>query len=679
MNSQIFTGVVSHGRNWPKKHQFLYPVYFYRFDLDELPELDRTLPGFGYNRFSIVRMDDKDYLWRGNQSLKDKIAGVLEKIGYAEPIDRIELITFARYFNIIFRPVSFFLCYNEANLCRLVLAEVHSTFRETHLYVLKDPHALSETLCFETPKAFHVSPFFDMNGKYNIRFKDDGQKMDIAIELYKSECGEKPVFFARLTGQGHPLTPHKLYRTLLKYPFNAMLNMPRIMRQSLTLYFQKKLPLISKPIPRSEYTMRKQLPSWFARQGMKVFFSFFKTQSTGTITVTLPEGERRVFGLVDSDLSAELQIKDYRFFSLLARAGEIGFGTAYEKGYWKSDNLVQFMDFMLSATLSHPVRMRWYSSLVKTFYLVWHLRNKNSLYRAQKNISRHYDLSNAMYEMFLDETLTYSCAIFGHENEALADAQRRKIDRILEKACLSERHHLLEIGTGWGTLAIRAAKLYGCRVTSITLSKEQQQLAQQRIAQSGLSDRIEVLLCDYRKVTGQYDRIISVEMLESVGKAYYHAFFHSCDRLLKPNGILVIQTITIPDQRYEAYSKTTDWMRLFIFPGGLLPSLTALIEVLTDHTSFVIKQVESIGPHYAMTLARWKERFLANREKIIDLGFPETFIRRWEYYFSYCQAGFAQHYIDDLQIVITRPRNRDCIELFEQHIGRNKSKMESIQ
>lgn len=679
MNSQIFTGVVSHGRNWPQKHNFSYPVYFYRFDIDELPELDRTLPGFGYNRFSVVRMDDKDYLRRGNQSLKEKIAEVLEKVECDRLIKRIDLISFAKYFNVIFRPVSFFVCYDDADCCQLVLAEVHNTFREAHLYVLQKPEIQSETLCFKVPKAFHVSPFFDLKGQYQIRFKANRQEIDIAIELTRSEYGEKPVFWARLTGQGQPLTSGKLYRTLLKHPFNAMLNMPRIMRQAVTLYFQKKLPISPKPIPQSEFTMRTQRPSWLARQGMRVFFSFLKKQSIGAITVTLPEGEQHIFGPAGVDLSVDLKIKDYQFFSLLARSDEIGLGIAYENGYWKSDDLVGFMDFMLSATLAHPVQTPWYSRFMKTFYLAWHFRNKNSLKQAQKNISRHYDLSNAMYEMFLDETMTYSCAIFEHKREDLKDAQLRKIDRILEKACLSENHHLLEIGTGWGVLAIRAATRYGCRVTSITLSKEQQQLAQQRIAQAGLSDRVNVLLCDYRNVTGQYDRIISVEMLEAVGKAYFPAFFRSCDKLLKPNGILVIQTITIPDQRYESYSKTTDWMRLFIFPGGLLPSLTALTEVLTDHTSFVVKDVENIGPHYALTLARWKERFLENREKIVDMGFPENFMRRWEYYFSYCQAGFAQHYIDDLQIVLTRPRNPDFINAFDQKISCNKQSKDNIK
>jgi cyclopropane-fatty-acyl-phospholipid synthase len=292
--------------------------------------------------------------------------------------------------------------------------------------------------------------------------------------------------------------------------------------------------------------------------------------------------------------------------------------------------------------------------------------------QAKTNINRHYDLSNAMYALFLDETLTYSCAIFDHEDDSLTDAQLRKLDRILDKACLAEHHHMLEIGTGWGTLAMRAVTRFGCRVTSITLSSEQQTLAQQRIAEAGLSDRIEVRLCDYRHVTGHYDRIVSVEMLEAVGKAYFPAFFQRCDRLLKPDGLLVLQTITIPDQHYRAYSKTTDWMRLYIFPGGLLPSLTAVTQVLAGYTSLVIKQVDSIGPHYALTLARWRERFLANREKILELGFPETFIRRWEYYFSYCQVGFAQHYIDDLQIVMTRPRNRDLMDTFERSLGRDR-------
>ena len=206
-----------------------------------------------------------------------------------------------------------------------------------------------------------------------------------------------------------------------------------------------------------------------------------------------------------------------------------------------------------------------------------------------------------------------------------------------------------------------------------------QQLAQQRIADAGLSDRVQVLLCDYRKMTGQYDRIISVEMLEAVGKAYYPAFFRQCDKLLKPDGILAIQTITIPDQRYKSYSKATDWMRLFIFPGGLLPSLTALTEVLTDHTSFVVKHVESIGPHYALTLEQWKERFLKNRERIIDLGFSESFIRRWEYYFSYCQAGFEEQYIDNLQIVLTRPRNRNFINAFNQKIACDKHSRDTAE
>ena len=669
MKSQIFTGEVSHGRRWPCEHRFSYPVYFYRFDLDELPELDRTLPGFGYNRFSIVRIDDKDYLWRGSEPLKEKIAGVLDKIGYTEPIARIELIGFARYYNIIFRPVSFFVCYDPAGRCGLILAEVHNTFGDTHLYVLQNPAQHAASLCFESPKAFHVSPFFDRKGSYTVRFTDAGDKIDIAITLTKTECASDPVFWARLTGQAAPLTAQSLRRTLLKYPLNAFLNMPRIIRQAMKLSLHKKLPIFCRPIPDSEFTMRKQPPSWIARQGMKAFVSFLENQPIGRVAMTLPEGQCRLLGPAETGRRAELQVTDYRFFGLLARAGEIGFGIAYEKGYWTSSHLVEWMDFLLSTTLAQPAKMPWYSRFVRMLYLARHIRHRNTPDQAKDNITRHYDLSNAMYQTFLDETLTYSCAIFKRCDEDLKEAQLRKTDRILEKAHLCKHHHLLEIGSGWGTLAIRAASRYGCRVTSITLSSEQQKLAEQRIAEAGLSDRVDVLLCDYRKMTGRYDRIISVEMLEAVGKAYYPAFFKACDRLLKPDGVMVIQTITIPDQRYKAYSRTTDWMRLFIFPGGLLPSLTALTGVLTRHTPFVIKHIESIGPHYALTLARWRERFLHHRKEIMDMGFPDSFIRRWEYYFSYCQAGFAQHYIDDFQIVLSRPRNSDLVRLFDRQVG----------
>ncbi|MBN2513900.1 MAG: DUF1365 family protein, partial [Sedimentisphaerales bacterium] len=641
MNSQIFTGKLFHRRSWPTEHQFSYPAYFFRFDLDELPDLSRTLPGFGYNRFSAVRIDDKDYFWRGNEPLKEKIAVILHKIGYSGSLRRIELVGFAKYFNLTFRPVTFFICYDQTDSCALLLAEVHNTFSETHLYVLQYPNQQSGSLCFEVPKAFHVSPFFDRQGTYTVRLKDSTDSMEITIALTKPECGSKPVFFARLSGQAAPLTAQSLRGTIRKYPFNCFMIMPRIIRQAFTLSVRKKLPIYPKPIPDQDFTMRKKSPSWIARQGMKTLFSFLDKHSAEKISVTLPEGQRRLFGKGQTEDCADLQVRDYRFFAMLAKAGEIGFGMAYERGYWRSDNLVQVLNIMLNATLANSVRIPWYSRFIRLVFLAIHLHNRNTQNHAKKNISRHYDLSNAMYQTFLDETLTYSCAIFEQENEKLEEAQLRKMDRILQKACISKHHHILEIGTGWGTLAIRAATRFGCRVTSITLSKEQQQLAEKRIADAGLSDQVKVLLCDYRDVTGLYDRIISVEMLEAVGKAYYPAFFRCCDRLLKPNGIMVIQTITIPDQRYQAYSKTTDWMRLFIFPGGLLPSLTILAEILTRHTSFVVKHVESIGPHYALTLARWKERFLENQNKIMDMGFSERFIRRWEYYFSYCQAGFA--------------------------------------
>ena len=665
MNSKIFTGKVSHYRSWPIEHRFCYPVYFFRFDLDELPVLNRELFGFGYNRLSLFRLDDKDYFWRGKQPLKEKISDVLQHFGHDDSIARIELVSFASFLNLTFRPVSFFLCYDSDNNCRMILTEVHNTFKETHLYILKHDDDTKDSLCFEIPKAFHVSPFFDLDGKYIINLKKNDDEFDISIKLIKPNISDKPVFSAMLNGKAKPLTSKNLCRTLLKYPFGALLNMPRIIWQASKLYFRKKLPVYRKPVPQSEYTMRKQTPSWLARQGMKTLFDFFQLQQVGKITVSLPEGKHHSFGPDNASLSTNLLVTDHRFFKLIASTGEIGLGISYEKGYWKSDNLTDFMKFMLTATQLTPIKKTLFSRLLKSVYLTWNFKNRNTIPQARKNISCHYDLSNQMYQLFLDETMTYSCAVFENGCEDLKSAQIRKIDKILDKARINESHHILEIGTGWGALAIRAAQRFGCRVTSITLSSQQKQFAQQRIDKAGLADKVNVQLCDYRNVEGLFDRIVSVEMLEAVGKSYFPVFFRSCDKLLKPDGLLVIQTITIPDQRYHSYAKTTDWMRLFIFPGGLLPSLTALANVLSKNTSFVIKDIESIGLHYALTLAHWKKCFLDNREKILQLGFPKSFINRWEYYFSYCEAGFAQSYIDNLQLVISRSGSKTITNEFE--------------
>jgi cyclopropane-fatty-acyl-phospholipid synthase len=286
-----------------------------------------------------------------------------------------------------------------------------------------------------------------------------------------------------------------------------------------------------------------------------------------------------------------------------------------------------------------------------------YLSRANSLVGSRRNIRQHYDLSNAFFQTFLDPSMAYSSAIFKHSGEPLAVAQQNKYGTLIDKLRLSSGDHLLEIGCGWGGFAIEAVRRTGCRITGITISKDQYTLARERVRQAGLQDRIRIQFRDYRKMGGRYDKIVSIEMLEAVGHAYYGTFFRQLDRLLAPHGIAVIQTITIPDQRYDLYRKTHDWIQKHIFPGGLLPSLTIITQTMTRHSSLMIDDVENIGNHYATTLARWHRRFIANLDRVAQLGFDREFQRKWAYYLGSCEAGFRERALGNLQLVLTREGN----------------------
>ncbi|MBF0433445.1 MAG: class I SAM-dependent methyltransferase [Fibrobacteria bacterium] len=286
-----------------------------------------------------------------------------------------------------------------------------------------------------------------------------------------------------------------------------------------------------------------------------------------------------------------------------------------------------------------------------------HMLRHNSISMSKKNIYEHYDLSNDFYKQILDTTMTYSCAVFEDPANNLKEAQINKIRLLITKAKISKEHHVLEIGSGWGAFAIEAVKQTGCRVTGLTLSPSQLQFAQQKVKEQALEDRIDFQLLDYRHTKGLYDRVISCEMIEAVGHKYMPVYFKSIDRLLKQDGIAVIQAITMPDQRYEVYRHTVDFIQKYIFPGALLPSFSYMSQILCKHTGLLIEHVENIGPHYAKTLSLWRENLIANRDDIYKLGFDDTFLRKWIYYFCYCESGFSKRIINNIQIVLTREKN----------------------
>ncbi len=369
----------------------------------------------------------------------------------------------------------------------------------------------------------------------------------------------------------------------------------------------------------------------------------------GRLTVVLPDGSRRSFGERESDVRGEIHVHDRAALVRLLIDGETGAGEAYMDGQWTSPDLGALLRLAALNRAALSLTGGWWRVPTQWLRVVAHRLNRNTVDRARRNIAAHYDLSNDLYRLFLDESMTYSSGVFPPETATLEEAQREKYRRMAARAGVERGMHVLEIGSGWGGFALYAAGELGARVTTITISERQLALARERVALAGLSDLVTVELRDYRQVRGQYDAIVSIEMLEAVGHEYFGAYFAAIDRLLRPGGRAAIQSITYPDAAYEQQRRGANWIQKYIFPGGLLPSL-AVIERSTAGTSLLLTGVEDIAPSYARTLAEWRARFMGSLPSVRALGFDERFIRMWEYYLALCEAGFAAGIFQDLQI-----------------------------
>ena len=390
------------------------------------------------------------------------------------------------------------------------------------------------------------------------------------------------------------------------------------------------------------------------RVATRMILNALSDWGAGQLNVQLPDGSHTQFGPPDSDRAVRVTVHDWRFFWRALVAGEIGVGESYVDGEWECSDLelLTRMFVEVPVGLDQRIPVRWGTTFLHGLMRVMQV---NTLRGSRRNIHAHYDLSNELFQIFLDDSMTYSAAVFPSDSSTLVEAQHEKLDGICRKLELEEGDHILEIGSGWGSFAMHAASQYGCHVTTLTLSQQQQKLAQQRIRAAGLEDRIDVQLRDYRTMTGQFDHIVSIEMFEAVGFRYYGAFFGACERLLKPRGKMFLQTITIPDQRFDAYRRDFDWTRKYVFPGSLLASIHGIAGALKRSTTLRIDSMCDIGPHYARTLRLWRERFLGRVEEVRRLGFDDRFVRMWEFYLATCEASFAARYIGNAQIVLTRP------------------------
>ncbi len=390
-----------------------------------------------------------------------------------------------------------------------------------------------------------------------------------------------------------------------------------------------------------------------------MLFTQFKLLQHGELTFIDNLGTHR-FGkrTEQCSLSATIHVNHPQLYADAAFGGSVGAGEAYIRGLWRCDDLVSLVRlFVINREVLNGMDSRW-AWFSQPFLKLFHFWNRNSKTGSARNIAAHYDIGNELYELMLDDTMAYSCGIFATPQATLREASIAKFDAACRKLDLKPTDHLLEIGTGWGGLAIHAAQHYGCRVTTTTISRKQYELTKARVEAAGLSDRITLLLDDYRDLAGAYDKLVSIEMIEAVGAQYLDTYLAKCASLLKPDGAMLLQAITIQEQLYDQALKSVDFIQRFIFPGSFIPSVNAISTSLSRVTDFKVFNLEDIGPHYATTLSHWRQRFFAQLPAVRKLGYSDAFIRLWEDYLCYCEGGFAERQLGTVQMLLTKPRCR---------------------
>ncbi len=415
------------------------------------------------------------------------------------------------------------------------------------------------------------------------------------------------------------------------------------------------LTLDQSPILATTATTQTGFYEWLMLQTFKPFVH-------GGMRMTYPDGRTRLFGAAGAEITAEMHIRDAGFFKRCVLFGNVGFGESYVDGDWETDSIEAVIAwFILNLAKSQGSKNSSsklaFVNLLNACNRAQHVLRPNSVKTSRRNIAEHYDLGNEFYSLWLDETMTYSAARFEYPGQPLAEAQSAKYEALCQKLQLKESDHVLEIGCGWGGFCCHAAKHYGCRVTAVTISQEQHKFATERVAREGLSDRIEIRLQDYRHLTGKFDKIASIEMLEAVGDKYLETYFAKCAEVLKPAGLMAFQMITVADCQHRDLRQGVDWIQKHIFPGSLLLSVGRVNEAINRTGDFFMHGLEDLGASYAKTLRLWFERFNANITEVKAQGFDDRFIRQWNYYLQYCEAAFATRNISVVQAVYTRPNN----------------------
>ncbi|MDA7756520.1 cyclopropane-fatty-acyl-phospholipid synthase family protein [Opitutales bacterium] len=391
----------------------------------------------------------------------------------------------------------------------------------------------------------------------------------------------------------------------------------------------------------------------------KILSHQLKLSTTGILDLNSPSGKKRFGNPDNGGLEADLQVHKGEFFRKACLGGSLGVADSYSNGDWDTADLVSFFRFFLqNQEVMDGMESGWATLLNKLARWAYLIGQKNTIQGSRKNISLHYDLGNDFYELMLDPTMTYSCGIFESENSTLEEASLAKYDRIIDQLKIEPHHHVLEIGCGWGGFAERLAQRTDARLTATTISSEQFKYAENRINNLGASDRITIVKQDYRNLSGVFDRVVSIEMIEAVGHEYLPTYFSKIAELLSQNGAAIIQAITMPDHRYSQYLKEVDYIRTRVFPGSNVPSVSAMVQAVAKKSDLRPTNIFDFGYHYARTLREWRLRFLQNEDKIARLGYDQSFRRAWLYYLCYCEAGFEEGYTGDVHLLLTKPESK---------------------
>ncbi|CAN5347781.1 cyclopropane-fatty-acyl-phospholipid synthase family protein [soil metagenome] len=392
-----------------------------------------------------------------------------------------------------------------------------------------------------------------------------------------------------------------------------------------------------------------------------LLFKVFDKLPLGSLELELSDGQVVYFG-GGSEVKARIRVINNDFFSKCVWYGDIGFAESYMDGDWHTDNIGDIIKWFIINLNYNPILtgkgIRKYAiNFMRLANKLYHSTRKNTIEGSRKNISEHYDLGNDFYKLFLDKTMTYSSAIFESPDQSLEDAQTEKYDRLCREIDLKADDHLLEIGSGWGGFALHAAKNYGCRITTITISEEQFKFAKARFEREGLQNKIDIRMQDYRTLEGTFDKVVSIEMLEAVGHEYLPVYFKKVDELLKPNGTIALQVITSGEKRYGEFRKDVDFIQKHIFPGSQTPSISAIQDAINKVSNLNLFNAKDIGLHYAKTLKLWSDSFNQQLDEVKKLGMDDRFIRKWNYYLHYCESAFKLRHVTVMQLVYTRPNN----------------------